>query len=143
MDKFVKSTLSLFFIFLSCEKDNTNSNCNYLIDIGVSTSINMNLPQYSQLKFVNNPVYIENQGNGGLIVIKVSEGFYRAWDAYDPNHYANSCSLLEINGIEGSCGCEDNNTYSLITGQSLNQVLPCGLKEYPASQSGNTIIINN
>lgn len=143
MTKYSKYLIILLISILACEKEDQNTNCNYLLDLGVSVSINMNLPQYSQLKFINNPIYIPNYGNGGLIVIKASEGFYRAWDASDPNQYPKTCSILEISGIEAVSGCDDNNTYSLITGQSVNTVLPCTLKEYPAVQSGNTVIINN
>ena len=143
MTKYAKYLIIFLISILACEKEDQNTNCNYLLDLGVSVSINMNLPQYSQLKFINNPIYIPNHGNGGLIAIKASEGFYIAWDTSDPNQYPKTCSILAIIGIEAVSGCDDNNTYSLITGQSVNTVLPCTLKEYPAVQSGNTVIINN
>jgi len=140
----------IFFSFLcgtllfSCSKNNiNNNNCKFLLNIGVNTSINLNLPQFNQLSFPNNPVYVQNVGNGGLIINNTGIGFV-AFDAFDPNHITSSCSLLEINGIEGTCGCSDANIYSLVTGQPLNNSsLRCGLKTYRVEVSGNNLLITN
>jgi len=131
-------------ICLSCSKnDDNNSNCNFLLNVGVSTSINLNLPQFSQLQFVSNSAYVPNIGNGGVIVTNTGTGF-RAWDAADPNHSPTACSVLEIVGVEGVCNCADENTYSLFTGQPLgNPDLRCGLRTYNVQQSGNELIITN
>lgn len=134
--------LSLLLLTACSNNDNIN-NCNYLLDLGVNVSINLNLPQYSQLQFTSNSVYIANQGNGGLIVINVGTGL-RAWDAADPNHTPSICSIMEIDGVNAKCGCIDANEYSLFTGGSLGVQLPCGLKEYRVTASGsNTYIISN
>jgi hypothetical protein len=139
--------IAVFFLisllFLSCsKKDDNNSNCNFLQNVGVNTSLNLNLPQYNDLNFISNPIYISGQGNGGLIVTNTGTGFV-ALDAADPNHMLNTCSILTISGLEGICGCVDANKYSLFTGQPLeNPDLRCGLKAYRAELSGNILIIN-
>lgn len=137
----VFSLISL--LFLSCsKKDDNDSNCNFLQNVGVNTSLNLNLPQYNDLNFISNPIYISGQGNGGLIVTNTGTGFV-ALDAADPNHMLNTCSILTISGLEGICGCIDANKYSLFTGQPLeNPYLRCGLKAYRAELSGNILIIN-
>jgi hypothetical protein len=137
----VFSLISL--LFLSCsKKDDNDSNCNFLQNVGVNTSLNLNLPQYNDLNFISNPIYISGQGNGGLIVTNTGTGFV-ALDAADPNHMLNTCSILTISGLEGICGCIDANKYSLFTGQPLeNPDLRCGLKAYRAELSGNILIIN-
>ena len=100
------------------------------------------MPQYNDLNFISNPIYISGQGNGGLIVTNTGTGFV-ALDAADPNHMLNTCSILTISGLEGICGCVDANKYSLFTGQPLeNPDLRCGLKAYRAELSGNILIIN-
>ncbi|MEO8774637.1 MAG: hypothetical protein ABI263_07570 [Gelidibacter sp.] len=132
---------SLIFL-TSCSRNNSDENCKFLVNAAVNVSINMNLPQYSQLKFTSNSVYVANQGNKGVIVMNVGSGF-RAWDAADPNHEQSSCSLLTITGAKAVCGCIDANTYNLFTGSSMGQQLPCGLKEYRVSLSGNSLIITN
>lgn len=131
-------------LLVSCSKSNINNrNCRFLLNIGVNTSINLNLPQYSSLQFVSNSVFVPNVGNGGVIVTNSGTGFI-AWDASDPNHTPSLCSKLEVNGLEGTCGCSDANVYSLITGQPLSDPdLNCGLKAYRVEQSGNDLFISN
>jgi hypothetical protein len=130
-------------LFLGCSKnDDNNSNCNFLLNVGVNTSLNLNLPQYGDLNFIGNSVYISGQGNGGLIITNTGTGFV-AFDAADPNHTPSSCSILTISQGEGVCGCTDANKYSLFTGQPLeNSELRCGLKAYRAELNGDILIIN-
>ncbi len=137
-----------FFLFISlilltaCSRNNNDENCRYLVNAAVNVTVNMNLPQYNELQFTSNSVYIANQGNKGVIVINVGSGF-RAWDAADPNHEQSTCSLLTITGANAVCGCVDANTYSLFTGGSIGKQLPCGLKEYRVNVSGNSLLITN
>ena len=136
-------TLLTFALLVSCSKSDDNNNCNFLQNLGVNASINLNLPQYSQLQFTSNSVYIPNQGNGGIIVTNVGSGL-RAWDAADPSRTASSCSIMTIDGANAKCGCGDENEYSLFIGQPLNEALPCGLKEYRVTPTGsNTYSITN
>jgi len=131
------------FVLAGCSKnDSVNENCKFLLDLGVNTSINLNLPQYSQLQFISNSIYIPNEGNKGIIVTNTGTGFV-AWDAADPNHAQQSCSIVNGTGLEGTCGCADANTYSFITGQSLGTALSCTLKRYRVEQSGNTLFISD
>jgi len=133
----------IFVVFSSCSKNNSDINCNYLFDVGVNANINLNLPQYSQLEFISNAVYVPGYGNKGILIMNTGTGF-AAWDASDPNHTPSSCSTLNIEGAEAVCGCEDANTYSLFTGQPLNNPnLTCGLKAYRVEQSGNSLLISN
>lgn len=120
-----------------------NKNCRFLLNVGVSVNVNMSLPQYSQLQFISNSVYVSNVGNGGVIVTNTGSG-YLAWDASDPNHTPSSCSVLSISGLNATCGCVDKNTYSLVTGQAIgNGNLQCSLKNYRVEQNGNTLLIYN
>jgi hypothetical protein len=128
----------LIVLFLtSCSNNDALNNCNYLLNLGVNVTVNLNLPQYSQLQFTSNSVYIANQGNGGIIVTNVGNDNLRAWDAADPNHTQSSCSVMQIVGANAQCGCADENEYSLFTGGSLGIQLACGLKEYRVSPAGN------
>ena len=134
-----------FVLLTTCSGDSVdNPNCRFLLNVGVNLTINLSLPQYSQLEFAGNAVYIANYGNGGIIVASLGNNQYFAWDASDPNHSPNSCSTLEIVGAEAVCGCEDGNTYSLFTGQPLSDPdLTCGLKAYRVEQSENSLLISN
>ena len=126
----------------SCEKDEVSSQCRYLANIGVNYEVNLNLPQYNQLNFISNSVYIPNIGNGGIIVTNSGTG-YLAWDARDPNRIPTSCSTMTINGLECVSNCPDENSYSLITGQSLGIALECGLKAYRIEINGSNLFISN
>lgn len=135
--------ISLLIFFSNCESDDTINNCNFLIDVGVNATINLNLPEYSQLMFTSNVVYIANQGNAGIYIINVGNNNYRAWDAADPNRVQQPCSFLQREGVEVVSTCPDENRYNLYTGASLEKQLPCGLKEYRVTVSGANIVISN
>jgi hypothetical protein len=142
MKKLAILTFTALLLFSCNKNDDNNSNCNFLLDVGVNASLNLNLPLYGDLNFISNPIYVPGYGNGGLIVTNTGTG-YVAFDAADPNHIPNSCSIISISGLEGTCGCEDANKYSLFTGQPLeNPELRCGLKSYRAQLSGDNLIIN-
>lgn len=142
----MKYLLYLFLAvnLLACSGSrNENENCKFLLDLNVNLSINLSLPQYSQLQFDTESVYIPNVGNNGIIVTNAVTNFL-VWDASDPNHSPSNSCRLEISGLEATCSCGDGNTYSLINGQPLkSSTLVCGLKNYRVEQSGNTLIISN
>lgn len=143
MNKYFILIAILFLV--SCSKNDRVNNCNFLANVGVNRSINLNLPEYSQLQFTSNSVFVANEGISGIIIINVGNNSYRAWEATDPNHTpTNSCSRLTIMGANAKCGCADENEYSLFTGQSVGTNLACGLKEYRVESAGsNTLIISN
>jgi len=147
-EKIKIETLTLITVLLltcvGCSKKNSiDPNCNFLANINVVVTLNLNLSQYNQLTFPNNPVYVPNEGNGGIIVNNTGAG-YVAFDAADPNHIYSDCSILSIDGLNGICGCEDANTYSLLMGTALeNSALRCTLKPYFVESSGNTLFISN
>lgn len=113
-------TLATLLLF-ACSPDGNISNNPYLQNINFSKDINTNLPSYNSLKFVSNPVIITDPGVGikGIVVMKVGEGAYNAFELSCPNHYPSSCSQMNINGINVVCSCEDYE-YSLYTGGSIN-----------------------
>lgn len=134
------------FVSLSCSKsENYDVNCNYLLNVGILTSLNLNLAQYNQLNFTSNPVYVPNEGNGGLFVNNTGTG-YVAFDAADPNIPFGECSILIIEGIEAvsSVDCQVINRYNLITGQPMqNPELRCSLKPYFIERIGSELFISN
>ena len=136
----------LCFVTLSCSKsENYDVNCNYLLNVGILTSLNLNLAQYNQLNFTSNPVYVPNEGNGGLFVNNTGTG-YVAFDAADPNIPFGECSILIIEGIEAvsSVECQVINRYNLITGQPMqNPELRCSLKPYFIERIGSELFISN
>ena len=132
--------LIAFSILFGCSTNSTNNNNPYIPNYTVNVDINMNLPQYSDLKFVSNAVYIPNQGARGIIVFNAGSG-YNAFDAACPNQALSSCSTMTIKGgIMALCAC-DNAEYSLFTGQSKGKQYP--LKQYRVEVNGNLLRVYN
>ncbi|WP_179021659.1 hypothetical protein [Winogradskyella forsetii] len=139
-------TLSCVVIF-ACNSNDDNSNCNFLFDAGVNLTVNLNLPQFSQLEFTGNGVYVSGQGNNGIWLWRASTSTLNAWDAADPSHPPAACSTLTDSGIGDIvvCGCDDANQYSLITGLSFGEnTQPCTLQPYRVEFIGNnTYLVTN
>ena len=134
--------LLLIVLICNCSSNINDSRCNFLLNLDIYYEVNLNLPQYSGLNFVSNSVYIPDVGNGGIIIVNAGTGFL-AWDASDPNHEIVPCSILNINGLEATSSCAQQNSYSLITGQSVGTVLNCTLKAYRVESAGNVLIISS
>ena len=134
-------TVILAFLLFACNKDDNNTaNCNFLFDAGVGLPVNTNLPQFSQLQFAGNGVYVPNQGNNGIWLWRLNSSILYAWDAADPSHEPSSCSTLERTGTGDivECGCDDSNQYSLATGQAFGEnTQPCTLQIYRVDNTGN------
>ena len=138
----------VIFLLFACDKDdNNNTNCNFLIDAGVNLTVNTNFPQFSQLQFPGNGVYVPNQGINGIWLWRLNSSILYAWEASDPSHQTSGCSALEDTGTGDivECGCEDGNQYSLSTGQAFAQnTQPCTLKLYRVDDIGNnTFLVTN
>ena len=143
--------LIAFSILFGCTTNSNNNNNPYIPNYAVNVDINMNLPQYSDLKFVSNAVYIPNQGARGIIVFNTSGTTYNAFDAACPNQELSSCSTmffkkldpndpLKIDKIMALCAC-DNAEYCLFTGQSKGKQYP--LKQYRVEVNGNLLKVYN
>jgi len=132
--------LIAFPMLFSCSTNSTNNNNPNLPNYSVNLDINMNLPQYSNLKFMSNAVYISGQGVRGIIVFNNSGTTYNAFDAACPNQALSSCSTMTLNGIYAVCAC-DNAEYSLFSGQSTGKQYP--LKQYRVEVNGNLLHVFN
>jgi len=85
-------------------------------------------------------------GLKGIILYRVSETKFKAYDRACPHIALNDCSVL--NAVEGSslkvvCECDDKE-FLVVTGEPLNGA-PLGLKEYRAyydAQSATVHIMN-
>ena len=129
--------LVLMVSMLGCDNDNQNNpNCNFLPDIGVNFTANLNLPQFSPLLLTGGVVRVEGQGVSGLILINNGTRII-AWDGADPNEIVSTCSTLVINGTEAVSQCADGTVYNLFSGQSVPFTKPCTLKPYLVENIGN------
>lgn len=131
---------SLFIILISCSKDSAiNNNNPFLPNYPVDLTINLNLPEYNNLQFVSNSVYINNGAAGirGVFVFNAGSNNYVAFDAACPNQALSSCSTMTINGIKAVCACDDAE-YSFFTGQAPDKQYP--MKQYRVQQVNATTL---
>ncbi|MXN91451.1 hypothetical protein GR160_09440 [Flavobacterium sp. Sd200] len=114
----------LFIISLitACHSDDYNNNNSFLPNYSFSVSIDMNLPQYTNLLYTANPVLINEAGAGinGVIVMNTGGG-YVAFENSCPNQPITNCSMLQRTGIMAKCPCDDVE-YSLFDGTTTADV---------------------
>jgi len=138
--------LVLFFAIctVSCDDDDVRQQNPNLLNIQFDIVLNLNFPQYSQLNFAGNAIYVggEGIGNDGIIVVNTGSGFV-AWDASDPNEFPSDCTRLQIQGLSASSTCQSPNSYSLVTGQPLEDGLQFALLSYRVSESDGSIRVFN
>jgi nitrite reductase/ring-hydroxylating ferredoxin subunit len=118
--------LTFCFTLINCESDNdVNNNNPYLPNYNFEFTINTNLPQFNNLNFPSNGVYINVAGIGikGIFVFNAGSGNFVAYDAACPNQALSDCSTMTKNGINAKCPC-DGVEYSLFTGLAPNKQYP-------------------
>ena len=135
--------LLLSFILFSCSKDSNNYYNPYLPDVPVQLDINLDWPEYSELRHPGGVHITYIQGIRGVILMNTGSN-YRAYDAACPNHALRDCSTLQIKkgDIFAKCICPDDGAaFNLHLGTSLDSEYQ--LKTYRVSQSGNRLFISN
>jgi hypothetical protein len=127
---------------LACDGGNINYKNPNIPNYPVNLSLNLSLPQYSNLQFPSNHIIDYSQGARGIVVFNTGSGF-NAFDLACPNQPFTGCALaMSISGIEAKCNCNTSeNPYSLFSGQSAGQQYP--MKPYYVEMSGGNLIIHN
>jgi nitrite reductase/ring-hydroxylating ferredoxin subunit len=126
-------------ITLGCDSGSINNNNPYLPKYPVDLTINLNLPQYSNLQFASNFVVDYSQGVRGIVIFNTGSGF-NAFDIACPNQDLSTCSTMTFSGINGTCPC-DGAEYSLFNGQSPGKQYP--MRQYRTQISGSNLIVFN
>lgn len=130
---------------IQCGKNTIERNP-YLPELRFSVPVNLNLPQYDNLRFAGGSVLIPQYGHQGILVFNLNGNTYLAWEASCPNHLPTTCSQTTIDGVLSVCGCEEYR-YSLATGQLLNPPNNdntfYSLVNYQVNPQGTSLIISN
>jgi nitrite reductase/ring-hydroxylating ferredoxin subunit len=130
--------LLLLPLLMGCSDNGFNNNNPFLPNYSFTVELNMNLPAYSNLKFISNAIYYSSVGVRGIYVFNTGSG-YTAFDAACPNQAISSCSTMTLKGINVLCPCDDTE-YSLFTGQGGKQY---PLKQYRVEVNGNILRVYN
>lgn len=126
-----------FVLLLSCSSEGTHYKNPYLPNYSFSFPMNLDLPLYSALRSPINPKIFTDPGSGlTMIVMKISDTDYRAWDVNCPNHAITSCSRMTLVNGNAKCSCDDIE-YSLFTGIGAAQY---PMKPYRVEVSSPTSI---
>lgn len=131
---------------LGCGKNddnNINNNNPYLTPIIVNLNLNLNLPEYNPLKFPGNSVILNQQGIKGIIIYNVNNTLYTAFDLTDPNHLPSACSKMTVVGVIATCGCDDENSYDIVTGQHQSNSETYPMLQYRIQRNGDNISVTN
>ena len=133
--------ITLTLVLLSCSSDNVRYQNPFIPNYNFSITIDANLPLYSGLLSPINPIRItnENVGANGIIVMKISNTDYRAWEANCPNQYPSACSRMVIVGVNAKCPCDDIE-YSLFTGVGMDNQGDYTMKPYRVDILGPNLI---
>ena len=102
----------VLLIFVNCQKNSINKNP-YIPDLKFDYDINLNLPEYDNLKFVGGTKIIDRIGYKGVIVFNLNGNNFLAWEASCPNEIPSNCSKTKIEGVLAVCECNENK-YSLV-----------------------------
>lgn len=144
----LRLVLLLTLLCLACDSDSPNRNP-FLQEVRFTFDLNLNLPLYTNLNNIGNPVFVDNAGVGirGAFVMRIGSGNqFVAWEANCPNQAPNTCSTMILEGQNVRCPCDDFE-YNLFFGQLLNApndgTRVFNLKPYRAVLTGNTVIISN
>ncbi|MDO4881317.1 MAG: hypothetical protein Q3983_08560 [Capnocytophaga sp.] len=132
--------LLISLLFLNCEKDRERNP--YLPEARFNTKINLNLPMYDNLKQPLSPVYLDNVGLRGVIVINVG-GTIFARERACPNHPLSDCSTMQTKDNRiFECPC-DEVTYDIATGAPIKGNSNYSMLDYRVSTNGNILTIYN
>lgn len=147
MNRFL-SIILLIFVLVSCSKtDDEQLNNPNIPNIAFDTGnlVNTNLPQFSNLKYPNNSVVLNNNyGINGVILYFAGGTNYSAFEISDPNHPLSSCSNLTVEGVIATCNCNDGNSYNILSGVGASGTTGnYALKRYNVEVSGNIIRVYN
>ncbi len=134
-----------FILLIACSSDDRPDNNQFLPNVSINHQINLNLPQFNNLKFDGNH-FVDRSENGsvkGIIIYSITSTQYNAFELSDPNHPPSSCSTQSIDGITATCDCDDGNSYNIFDGQKMTGDGQFGLRRYSIRREGNTLFITN
>ncbi len=137
--------LCLSLLIPSCSNDDSRSSNPNLPSIGFNHTVNLDLPQFNNLKFPNNSEVITTDGVGikGVVIYNIDNTLYSAFELSDPNITPSNCSALKVMGIRAESNCGNDNAYEIINGLQLEGEGGYPLLRYQIRREGNTLFISN
>lgn len=140
----VCSFLMLLLVFNSCSTNDDDRTDNpYLTDLSFRLNLNLNLPEYNNLKFPGNSYSTYSTGINGVVIYNVNNTQFTAFELSDPNHSLSNCSSLRVQGVIATCDCDDGNSYNILTGELTNGTGQYSMKPYRIRKNGDLLEVYN
>ncbi|AXT62211.1 hypothetical protein D1816_18210 [Aquimarina sp. AD10] len=143
----MKKLVFLFaaLLVLSCSGDDDQNNP-FLPNIAVNFQINLDLPQYNNLRFPGGIFVDRTDGRGirGVIIYNQNDQQFFAYELSDPNISPSDCSALKVEGTRASSNCGNENLYEIASfGQQIRGEGGNPLLAYRVTKNGNTLNVSN
>ena len=131
--------LLILTIFLGCSKDQNDTIPLVKVDVIIHT----NDPAYNVVAVPGGWIYI-NGGSRGIIIYRVSNDEFNAYDRHCTYDTSNSCGLvsIEVNNITGKDDC-CSSKFSIYDGSVTQGPAGLPLKQYNTSFDGQVLRIFN
>lgn len=133
-------------LITSCSSDDGNQNNPNLPNVRFTAQINLNLPQFVNLRFPGGIEVDRTDGRGirGLILYNQNDQQFFAYELSDPNIPPSDCSALSVEGTRAVSNCGNENMYEITSfGQQIQGEGGRPLLSYRVEKNGNTLIISN
>jgi len=136
-----------FALIISCSGDDDQNNP-FLPNVSVNFQINLNLPQFNNLKFPGGILVDRTDGRGikGVIIYNQDDRQFFAYELNDPNVSPSlACSTLTVEGTRASSTCDGNErVYEIASlGQLVQGEGEFPLLQYRIRRDGNVLTISN
>ncbi|GHN00208.1 hypothetical protein WSM22_16970 [Cytophagales bacterium WSM2-2] len=107
-------------------------------------TINLNYPQFQKLKLDGGFVYLDNGGLRGIILYRVNENSYLAFERACPHHPSESCAIVQVDGsslfmVDRCC----NSSFTFSDGQPTGGPAQRALIQYHVELNGSTLKITD
>ncbi|MBL4594365.1 MAG: hypothetical protein JKX68_11210 [Flavobacteriales bacterium] len=127
------------YLFLSCSKDDNN----YIPLVNVNIIIHTNDPAFINLTVPGGWTYV-NGGSRGIIIFRVSNDKFNAYDRHCTYDTGNSCALVSVDvnnitALDDCCGSK----FLLTDGSVTKSPATLPLKQYNTSFDGQVLRIFN
>jgi nitrite reductase/ring-hydroxylating ferredoxin subunit len=139
MKKYILIIL-LFGLFFC---DNTDDNNQFLPNVPVNFTVNLNLSEGIDLQVPGGQAIFENKGISGIVVIRQNIDLFIAFDLACPHlEPFQDCSTMTVGTLFMVCPC-DNERFQLTNGAAENGEITESARVYNVTRNGDIIRITN
>ena len=130
----------LFFGILSCGESDDNNQ--FLPNIPVNFTINLNLAEGIDLQVPGGSKVFLNEGIRGVVVFRQNIDLFVAFELACPHIELQSCSTMTVGALFMTCPC-DESRFQLTNGAPENGNINESARFYGVTKNGNILTVSN